>query len=69
MTIKITREKNVLRNQETNIEIKINTTFRLESFINYENRRLRLHNRDGIVLRKRITDVYVKKNDSRETKL
>ena len=52
MTIRITRRKDILKNQKTSIEITINTTFRLESFINYENRRLGLHNRDDIVLEK-----------------
>ena len=69
MTIKTTKRKNVLRDQETNIAITINTTFRLKSFINYKNECLELHNCDGIVLEKRITNVHVKKDDNYEIKL
>ena len=69
MTIRVTRKENILENQETNIEITINITFRLESFINYKNERLELHNRDDVVLRKRITNVHVKKDDYYRIKL
>ena len=67
--MKITRKENVLRDQETNIVITTNTTFRLKSFTNYKNRRLELHNRDDVISRKRITNVHVKKDDNDETKL
>ena len=69
MTMKVIREKNVLENQKTNIEITINTTFRFKSFINYGNGRLESHNRDDIISEKRIINIYVKKDDSYGVKL
>ena len=51
------------------VEITTNTTLRLEPLINHENERLGLHNRDDIVLGKRIINVYVKKDDSYKIKL
>ena len=69
MTMEITREESVLEDQETSIEITINTTFRFKPFINYGNERLELYNRDDVISGKRITDVYVKKDDDYGTKL
>ena len=69
MTMKITKGENILENQETNIEITINTTFRSKSLIDYRNRRLGLYNRNDVILRKRITDIHVKKDDDCKTKL
>ena len=69
MIMKITKEKNVLENQETNIIVIINTTLRLESLVNHENERLGLHNRDDIISRKWIINVYIKKDDNDRTKL
>ena len=67
--MKIIKGENVLRDQETNIGITINTTFRFKSLINYGNGRLELHNRDDVVSGKRITDVHVKEDDDYEIKL
>ena len=69
MTIRTTRKENVLGDQETNIGITINTTFRLESLVDYGNGHLESHDRDDIILRKQITNVHVKKDDSNETEL
>ena len=67
--MRTTREENVLGDQETGIEITINTTFRLESSVDYGNGRLESHDRNNIISRKQITNIHVKKNDDCETKL
>ena len=69
MTMKIAERKNISTGQETSIVIVTNTTFRLESFTNHENKRLELYNRSRVVSRKRVINLYVKKNDNNETKL
>ena len=69
MTMKITRKEDILENQETSIAITTNTTLWLESLINHKNRRLGLHNYDRIILKERITNVHVKKDDNNGIKL
>ena len=44
-------------------------TFRFKSFINYENERIELHDYSRIVIKKRIINVHVKKDDRNKTEL
>ena len=69
MTMGTTRGESVSENQETNIGITINTTFRFEPLVDYGNGRLESHDRNSIISGKQITGVHVKKDDSYGTEL
>ena len=69
MTIKIVEEENISTDQETSIAVTTNTTFRFESFTDHGNRRLELHNRNRTISKKRIINVYIKKDDDNEIEL
>ena len=69
MTMKITREKNVLTNQRKDIIIKNNTTFWFKSFINHENEHVELHDYDRVFIKERIINIYIEKDDYDKTKL
>ena len=69
MTIRIVRKKNVLTSQEKDVTIKTNTILRLKSFINHENERIELHDYNRIVTKKRIINIYIKKNDRNKIEL
>ena len=69
ITMEIVEKENISTNQETNIVDVTDTTFRLESFTDHENRRLESHNRSRIIPKERIINVHVKKNDDNEIEL
>ena len=69
MIMKITKRKDVLTNQEKGITIKTNTIFRFKPFINHENGRVRSHNCDRTFIKKRVINIYVKKDDRDRTEL
>ena len=69
MTMEIVRRKNVLTSQEKDVTIKDDTTFRLKSFIDHENECIGLYNYNRVVTKKRVINIYVKKDDYNETEL
>ena len=69
MTMKIVKRKDVLTSQEKDVTIKINTTFRLKSLIDYENESIGLYDYSRTVTKKRVFNVYVKKDDRNKTEL
>ena len=56
-------------NQEKSITIKTNTTFQFESFSNYENEYIGLHDYNRIIIKERIINVHIKKDDYNKIKL
>ena len=69
MIIRTVREKDVSIGQEKDVTIKTNTTFRLKSFIDYENGRIGSYDRSRVVTKKRVINIHVKKDDRNKTKL
>ena len=67
--VRITKEKDISTDQEKDITIETDTIFQFEFFINYEDGRIRLYDDDCVIIRKRIIDIYVKKNDRDKIKL
>ena len=52
VTMKIVRKKDILKNQEKDIIIKVNTTFRFKSLINHKNEYIELHDYSRTVIKK-----------------
>ena len=52
MTVKVTKRRNILTNQNESITDKDNTTLQFKSFINYKNRHIKSYYRNSIITKK-----------------
>ena len=59
MTMKTTRKRNILTNQDESITNTDNTILRLKTFINYKNEYIESYHRDDVITKKRIINIHV----------